>query len=171
MRLLLPLAFGLFATLLSGCPQPVAKPTPWLSYSSPDGKFTAKFPKEPLQVDAPAPVIKVRATLHNDQVIFAIQYVEGLAPDQAAQIMANGAAAEMKARNGVLLDDRAIALGEWQGRACSFSAVENNVPMIHHTRIYVVGTRVYILTASGKQGVLDDGDADEFLRSFAITGG
>lgn len=166
------LAAGLLIAVCSGCPQPAAPP-PWVSYTAPDGAFTARFPKEPVRLEAPTPAgkpaIKVRATLHHEQVAFEIQYLEGINPDQATQLLAAATAAAVKGRNGALLDDRPVTLGKWEGRAVSFSAVENNVPMRHHARIYVVGARVYVLTVSGKQDLLDDGDADDFLKSFTVS--
>ena len=173
MRLLLLLAFGLLATLLSGCSQPAAKPAPWVTYTSPDGKFTAKFPKEPRRVEAlipmEKPLTKVYVALLNDQLTFEIKYRDRDPPHQDAELLEKAPASMARSMHGTLRDNRPITLDQWQGRAFSYSAVENDVPMRHHVRLYTVGDRLYVLSVFGRQELLDDGEADEFLRSFMVN--
>lgn len=174
MRSLLPLASVLFAALVLGCSKP-APPSAatWITYASPDGQFTASFPKEPVRKETKTPAgkssILIRASLDNDQVGYEIQYAEGANYAGAQELLAKAPAAMVKAKNGTLLKEVDIRVGEWNGRAFSFSANLNNVPSIVHIRMIITGKRAYILSVTGKSELVSESDAEKFLTSFVVN--
>lgn len=186
MRSRLELSVGVLILLVAGCttsstpnnagsetsPLPTAESSPWVTFKSQEGKFVVSFPVEPVQKESTtsAGVVKrqVRAVLHDGQLVYSIQYADGAPPEDVRQMLTQSQAAMVQSQGGTVLEEDEIRLGDWYGRAFSFSFKSNSAPGLLHARIFLVDGRVFILTVAGSPERVSETDAERFFNSFSL---
>lgn len=151
---------------------PIVEKAPWVTFKSSEGKFVVSFPIEPVEKESTTPAgftkRQVRAILHNGQLVYSVQYAIGPPPEDVRQMHTQAQAGMIQAQRGTLLKEDEIRLGDWYGRAFSFSFESNNQPGLLHTRIYSVEDRVFILMVGGSPEYTGESDAERFFKSFSL---
>ena len=146
-------------------------------YTSDVGKFRVKFPGKP-KVDSkelasgpggvqPIPVTTERVEGPSG-VVFAVTFADY--PDTflgvKAKTVLDGVRDGMKGKDGVVKEDKEVALGgTTPGREIRIEAGKKVI----RARVFLAGTRLYQVMVTGDRQPADGKSADEFLRSFEIV--
>ncbi len=180
------LLVGLFVLSFSGCSPSPSKPpvsapksaTPrdhgedWIPITSHEGGFSAKFPVNPVEKESTTPAgiqkRQVVAVIDQGQLVYSVQYGDGPPPSDIPQTLAQAQAGMIEALGGSLVEEAEIHLGNWAGRAFSFTFNVRAGPGISIVRTYLVGHRVYILSVTGHPDRVNDQDAQRFFESFSL---
>jgi hypothetical protein len=139
----------------------VQQPSNWITYTSPEGRYSVSLPKEPkvtMQESTTADGEKFPqnlATVGGEEGVFIIGYFEIFSGNVFSADVARDAM--LKSFAGRLIGDNAISLGGYPGRdlkialklpvAPAAGEVPPQIDYVDRFRIYEVGKRVYILQA------------------------
>jgi len=151
---------------------------PMAEFTSPDGKWKAKFPGAPAEKSKSAFGVTftmwVKEPWGNKG-----GYMVGTADLPIPANEGNGAtqkrlddaiAGSAQGVGGKMLDTKRVMLHDRHaGRECLASITEPKVGK-YRCRIYLVNTRMYMVAVMGVDEFVNDPKADEFLDSFALLG-
>lgn len=147
----------------------------WPVYEAPDKQFTIAMPGKVTvkrgQNRYPFGVVTITAHTHtpDKDTVWRVAthdypeaFMKATPPGKLLDVMAKGMAKNVK---GKLDGPKAIKLGDYPGREFKVTASGPEGHSIH-TRLYVVGTRVYQLTLVAKPDALAFKKAEQFFDSF-----
>ncbi len=163
----------IFAFMLAPC----LHAADWPEYKSPDGKFAISMPGKVTvksgQNRYPFGVVKITAHSHtpNKDTVWRVAthdypeaFLKTTPPGKLLDLMAKGMAKNVKGKPAI---PKAIKLGEHEGREFKLTAAPPGDYSVH-TRLYVVGTRVYQLTLVAKANDIAFKSAEKFFDSFKL---
>ena len=166
---------ALLAVGLAVCLAQATAPSPrqWTEVRSPDDGFRVEFPSAATR-SVPGPDRQKWAVeLDNGFTAYLFETMditaERLQTAGSARVLDDAVAGGIANLPGAkVLHRGVIELGGNAGRELSLSAVHTGTAMRVTSRVFLVGTRLYMLIAVGKEEGLDLAEADRFLKSFAL---
>ncbi|HEX6322468.1 MAG TPA: hypothetical protein VFZ36_01980 [Vicinamibacterales bacterium] len=166
----LPYALG-----LAICLSQAAAPSPrhWTEVRSPDHGFRVDFPAAAVRSEPVPGHQKWAVELDNGFTAYLFETMtittERLQSAGSAKVLDDAVAGGIGNLPGATVLQRGVLeLGGNPGRALSLSAVSAGTRLRVTSRIFLVGTRLYMLVAVGKEEGLDLAETDRFLTSFAL---
>ena len=150
-------------------------PKDWLSYRSPEGRYSVSLPKEPRLNTTEGlarngdKIPQYVATCYDGTVLFSITYSDN--PSTAACSIDDARNEMVKAVKGTLLDDKPMTVRGGTGRHIVISMRdEKDREYVNLVRFYVIGKRVYVLqmisTKAGASTPVFLEKAQKFFTSF-----
>ncbi len=151
---------------------------PMAEFTSPDGKWKAKFPGAPREQSKSALNLTFTIFLREPfggkggyAVGFGDLPVPAAEADpQVQKRLDDAVAGSVGGVNGKLRDSKRIFLhGRYPGREFSATITEPKAGL-YHVRMYVVGSRIYQVAVMGVDEFVNTPQSEEFLNSFELTG-
>ena len=151
---------------------------PMAEFTSPDGKWKAKFPGTPSERSKSAFGVTFTMWMREPwgnkggyMVGVADLPVPANEPDHMTQKrLDDGVTGSVGAVGGKLKDSKRILLhGRYPGRE-SVASITDPKPGRYRVRMYLVGTRLYMVGVVGVDDFATGPQAEEFLESFALVG-
>ncbi len=152
-------------------------PADWVSYSSPDGRFSIGMPKTPVEdvkdVESVVGTLKLHsfpstsATAH-----FLVSYGDyptEPAADNREAILDGVRGGVIKGSEGQLISETKITLDGYPGRQFTAKRMLDGSEIIFNWRIYLVGRRLYQLAAVVNKNNSNSPEIQKFLNSFRLT--
>lgn len=151
---------------------------PMAEFTSPDGKWKAKFPGAPREQSKAA--LGVTFTMWAKEpwggkgayiVGFGDLPIPANEPDHKRQErLEDGVKGAAAGVGGTVRENKRILLhGRYPGRECVATITEPKAGQ-YKCRMYLVGTRAYMVIVAGEDAFVTAPQAEEFLESFHLTG-
>ncbi len=169
-RMTLVAALGLLAAASASAQE-------WKKFSGDSGRFSVELPGEPKQQkqDVQTDAGKITITMYIVEVgnggyfvalsDFPAALVQAADPEV---LLANARDGAVRNVRGKLVSDKAITLGEHQGREIQFEADNPAGKIVGRARLYLVGNRLYQLLVVG-QGAEALEQSGKFFGSFRLA--
>lgn len=153
---------------------PVRTPRQWTVLRSDEFGFSAEFPGPVGPPDRGAPVQAGWAlSLDGDTTAYLIGVVEiaqeRLRTASPAQLLDDAVKGGLdRVPGGVIVGQSDVTLDGYPGREALINAPSQLSPLIMRSRLFIVGKRMYILTAVASPAGIDPAEVDRFLTSFTL---
>lgn len=166
----LPYALGLVICLA----QAVApSPRQWTEVRSPDHGFRVEFPAAAVRSEPAPGRVKWSVELDNGFTAYLFETMalttERVQTAGSAKVLDDAVAGGIgKLPGATVLHDRSIEAGGNPGREFSVRTVYSGTLMHLKSRVFLVGTTLYMLVAVAKDAGRDEAEGDRFLNSFGL---
>jgi hypothetical protein len=163
-------AVGLAVCLAQAAP---LSPRTWTEVRSPEHGFRVEFPAATVHSEPAPGRLKWAVELDNGFTAYLFETMalttERVQTAGSARVLDDAVAGGIgKLPGATVLQRGVIELGGNPGRELAMRAVYDGTAMRVTCRVFLVGTKLYMLVAVGKEEGLDHAETDRFLKSFGL---
>lgn len=150
-----------------------AAQTEWVTFSSPEGRFSLQFPEKPTaevnHAIADKPTMYSFTAKSRTIGCFASYADYRVSDGQQQSALDNIRNAIVSNNGGRLLDETKISINGNPGRQLLMSkTTENGSELIYHSRMYLVGSRLYQIVAIYLKGDSQSPELPKYFDSFRL---
>jgi hypothetical protein len=163
---------GVFNRHTGGTSNTITNPPAWQEYTNAEGRFSIEFPGTPTREVVRSPgrsgkVLAVTFTAEASGVTYSVAFQDFDGKQTPEQVVDQSRADLLAGKSGKLLGEKDVSAGDWKGK--DFVADVPNHGKAH-MRFFVVGKRLYKLTAVGAGASPSERNVVKFMGSFRVSG-
>ena len=148
----------------------------WITFSSPEGRFSVQFPKEPTPEVKDVDSVVGKLTMYtyaasSSTVTYMASFADYPSVPEADRqqpvldAVRNGIAEKLEAK---IFEETKISISGNPGREFRMSKTSNGLDLIYHWRAYLVGRRLYQVAAGYNKRDSQSRELPKYFDSFQL---